>query len=89
MTETETDTGLDAGASAPAGDEHLRLDCTIAKAADPGDQFGAAPAGEAVPFAVRNAPLDYAVVSAWVDPSRLRSPRAVAVADFSDSGTGS
>ena len=86
---TETDVGLVAGVRASTGNEHLRLDCTIAKAADPGDQFGAAPAGEVVPFAVRNAPLVYAVVSAWVDPSRLRSRRAVAVADFSDSETGS
>jgi hypothetical protein len=86
---TETDVGLVAGVRASTGNEHLRLDCTIAKPADPGDQFGAAPAGKAVPFAVRNAPLDYAVVSAWVDPSRLRSRRALAVADFSDSETGS
>jgi hypothetical protein len=89
MTETETDTGLVAGVRASTGNEHLRLDCTIAKPANPDDQFGAAPAGEAVPFAVRNAPLGGAVVSAWGDPSRQRSRRAVAVADFSDSDTGS
>jgi hypothetical protein len=84
MTETETDTGLDAGASAPAGDEHLRLDCTIAKAADPGVEFGAEPVRKAVALAVRDAPLGGAVVSAWGDSSRLQFRRTVAVAGFSE-----
>jgi hypothetical protein len=86
---TETDVGLVAGVRTSAGNEFLRLDRTIRKPADPGAQFGAAPAEKAILLAVRNAPLGGAVVAAWVDPSRLRSRRALAVADFSDSETGS
>ena len=79
MTETETDTGLDAGARAFAGNEHLRLDCTIRNPVDPRADFDAAPARKTVSFALlRNALMAGAVVSARRATNRMRCRRWVA-----------
>lgn len=82
MTETETDVGLDAGARASAGNEHLRLDCTIRNPVDASADLGAAPVRKTISVVLRNALMAGAVVSALGDSIRQQSRSAVTVSDF-------